>query len=146
VSVSSAAGFEAGLAFPQNYYSVVAETLSSTADSLQPSAVGLFAAVALPTTVVNQQASLLAPPAVKETPFVVAVVVVAAVAVAAAFAAAAVVVAAVAGAVAVAAAVTAAAAAGSVGVAAAVATAAGNAFAAGRSSENYPLASLVGPL
>jgi hypothetical protein len=145
--VNSIADSEVGLESPQNYYSLVAETLSSTADSLQPFAAGLFAAVASPMTVVSQQASLPAPPAVKETPFAVVVV-------AAAFAAAAVV-AAVAGAVAVVVVVvvvvTAAAdsvgdaAANSVGVAAVVATA-GNAFAVGHSAENYPLASLVGPL
>jgi hypothetical protein len=58
---------------------------------LQPFAVGLFVAVASPMTVVSRQASLPAPPAVKETPFAAAVAVVAA-----AFAAAAVVAAAVA--------------------------------------------------
>ena len=134
-SVSSAAGFEADLASPQNCYSLVAETLSSTAGSLQPSAVGLFAAVALPVTAVNQQASLLALSAVMETPFVV-------VAAAAVVVAVAVVVAAVAGAAAVVVAVTAAAA-DSVGVAAVVATA--GTFAVGRLAENYPLASLAGP-
>lgn len=134
--MSSTADSEGGLASPQSYYSLVAETLSSTAGSLQPFAVGLFVAVASPMTVVSRQASLPAPPAVKETPFAAAVAVVAA-----AFAAAAVV-AAVAGAVAVVVTV-AAAAVDSAGVAA-VATA-GNAFAVGHSAENYHLESLVGP-